>query len=182
MNTSSASTAKNRSRLGPIAPRSVVTGLIGAVAMSVFYVVVVAGASGSWQHLAEQASEDWYLLVLVIAGFAVQVTLFAELRHRYRLQAAAAAAGGAGMGASTVGMVACCAHHLADLLPFLGATGLAAFLYDHRVAFVLVGVGLNAIGIAIALRRLRRTSIHRDQTMTSTRLDPSVRSASQIDR
>jgi hypothetical protein len=127
--------------------------------MSAFYVAVVAGASESWTHVGDQVSEDWVLLALVLAGFAVQVALFTELRHRYRLQAAVAATSGAGIGASTAGMVACCAHHLADLLPFLGATGLAAFLYDYRLAFVLVGVGVNAVGIAITVLRLRRTPI-----------------------
>ena len=162
--------AGNR-KVGPIAARSVVAGVIGVVVMSVFYVAVVAGASGSWQHMTDQASTDWYLLVLVIGGFGVQVTLFSELRRRYRLQAAAAAAGTAGMGASTVGMVACCAHHLADLLPFLGAAGVAAFLYDYRVAFVLVGVGINAIGIAIVVRRLRQLSVPRATAAQSATAD-----------
>lgn len=142
-----------------IARRSILAGIVGAVAMVAFYSAAVAGASGSWSHLTDQASDDWYLLVLVIGGFGIQVALFTELRRRYRLQAAAATASGAGMGASTVGMVACCAHHLADLLPFLSATGLAAFLYDYRVAFVLVGVGFNAAGITIAARRLRQVPV-----------------------
>jgi hypothetical protein len=153
-----------------LAPRSVLAGVLGAVGMTVFYVAVVAGASGSWDHSTDQASQDWYLLVLVIGGFAVQVALFSELRRRYRLQAAAAAAGTAGMGASTVGMVACCAHHLADLLPFLGASGAAAFLYDYRIAFVLVGVGVNAIGITLAYRRLQQTPIPPSEPP-----DPSLR-------
>ena len=79
-----------RRAIGPIAARSVVFGILGVIAMSVFYVAVVAGASGSWQHMADQAFTDWYLLVLVIGGFGVQVTLFSELRRRYRLQADAA--------------------------------------------------------------------------------------------
>jgi len=38
-----------------------------------------------------------------------------------------------GTSTSAVGMVACCAHHLADLVPLLGATGLAAFLFAGAV-------------------------------------------------
>lgn len=142
-----------------LAPRSMALGGIGAIGMSAFYVAIVAGASQSWEHLGDQASADWKLLLLVITGFGIQVALFAELRRRYRLQAAVAATTGAGIGASSAGMVACCAHHLADLLPFLGASGAAAFLYDYRLAFVLVGVGVNAVGITVAIRRLRRTPI-----------------------
>jgi hypothetical protein len=137
--------------------RSIVAGIAAALGMSLFYIAVVAGASQSWTHLGDQVADDWALLVFVLAGFAVQVALFTELRYRYRLQATVALTSGAGMGASTAGMVACCAHHIADLLPFLGATGAAAFLYDYRIAFVLVGIGVNAVGVTIAVRRLRRT-------------------------
>lgn len=144
--------------VGRFSRRSVLAGLLAAFGMAVFYALVVGFASGSARHLGEQASQDWYLLAVVIGGFAVQVACFVELRGRERLRATEAAAGGAAAGASTAGMIACCAHHLADLLPFLGATGLAAFLYDYRLAFVLVGVGVNTIGIILAVRRLRRTT------------------------
>jgi hypothetical protein len=56
-------------------------------------------------------------------------------------------------------MVACCAHHLADLAPFIGATGAAAFLTDYRIPFMVVGIGVNAIGIAVTARRLGRTTL-----------------------
>jgi hypothetical protein len=36
------------------------------------YVVVVAGSSGSWDHLADQARRDWYYLIAIIGGFAVR--------------------------------------------------------------------------------------------------------------
>lgn len=140
---------------GAVNTRSLRAGVIAAAALAAFYVVVVAGASRSLDHLVDQAGADWYFLVAIIGGFGTQVTLLAELRHRHRLHAQAMAAGSAGAGASTAGMVACCAHHLADLVPFLGATGFAAFLIDWRVPFMVMGIGVNAIGIALAARRLR---------------------------
>ncbi len=138
--------------------RSLRAGALAGAGMALFYVIVVVGASGSWEHLADQARQDWYYLLAILAGFSVQVALLAELRHRQRLQHDVAVAGGAGAGASTVGMVACCAHHLADLLPFIGATGAAAFLTDYRIAFMVIGIGVNAVGIAIAAHRLERTT------------------------
>ena len=122
-----------------------------------FYMVVVAGASGSWDHFTDQARQDWYYLVLIVGGVGTQLALMSELRRRHRLHHGAAAASGAGAGASTVGMVACCAHHIADLAPFIGATGAAAFLIDYRVPFMIAGIGVNAIGVAVGVRRLRRT-------------------------
>lgn len=136
--------------------RSVRAGAIGAGALVAFYALVVGFASGSLEHLGDQARADWYLLVPIIAGFGVQVGLMAELRRRHRLHRASMVAGGTGTAGSAAGMVACCAHHLADLAPFLGASGAATFLYDRRLAFMLGGLAVNAIGVAVALRRLRR--------------------------
>ena len=138
--------------------RSVRAGLLAAAGLTAFYVVVVWGASGSAGHLVDQASSDWYFLALIIGGFGVQVGLVSELRRRRRLQRAAAMAGGAGMGASTAGMIACCAHHIADLAPFIGATGAATFLTAYRIPFMVFGIGVNAVGVAVAARRLHQTS------------------------
>jgi hypothetical protein len=135
-------------------PRSVRAGALASAGLMLFYVAVVAGASGSWDHLTDQARQDWYYLALIVGGFGTQIALMSELRRRHRLHHGAAAASGAGAGASTVGMVACCAHHLADLAPFIGATGAAAFLTDYRIPFMIVGIGVNAVGVAVAARRL----------------------------
>ncbi len=150
-----ARTAKGKARR---LPRSFWIGALAAGAMALLYAAVVGGVSGSADHLAEQVRTDWYLLLPIVVGFGVQVGLLAELRHRHRMGGAAASASAAGAGASTAGMVACCAHHLADLVPFVGATAAATFLYDYRLAFMLVGLGVNAVAITIATRRLRAAS------------------------
>ena len=137
--------------------RSVRTAALAASGLALFYVTVVSTASGSFAHLIDQAAKDWYFLALIIGGFGVQVGLVSELRRRHRLQHATAVAGGAGMGASTAGMIACCAHHIADLAPFIGATGAATFLTDYRIPFMVVGIGVNSVGVAVAARRLRNT-------------------------
>jgi hypothetical protein len=136
--------------------RSVRAGALGAAGLIAFYAVVVGFASGSAGHLVDQARQDWYLLGPIIAGFGVQVGLMAELRRRHRLHRASMVAGGTGTAGSAAGMVACCAHHLADLAPFLGASGAATFLYDRRVVFMLAGLAVNGAGVAVAVRRLRR--------------------------
>ncbi len=143
--------------------RSVRTAAIATAVLALFYVGVVWGASGSFDHLVEQARLDWYYLAVIMGGFGLQVALVSELRRRQRLQRSVAVAGSAGMGASTAGMIACCAHHIADLAPFIGATGAATFLIDYRVPFMIVGVGVNAVGVAIAARRLHLTPKPREQ-------------------
>jgi hypothetical protein len=56
-------------------------------------------------------------------------------------------------------MVASCAHHVADLAPIIGASGAAVFLTDYRVPIMIVGITVNAVGVAIAVRRLRRMPV-----------------------
>jgi hypothetical protein len=138
--------------------RSLRWGLVASTALAAFYVVVLAWASG-WDHLRDQAGQDWWLLLPIVVGFGTQVALTAELRRRHRAHHLGATTG-AGTGASTVGMVACCAHHLADLVPLIGATGLAAFLLDWRIPFMLGGIAVNAIAVAVAARRLRDVTRH----------------------
>ena len=137
--------------------RSVRTAAIATVLLALFYVGVVWAASGSFQHVVDQAGRDWYYLALIVSGFGIQVALVSELRRRHRLQHSAALAGGAGIGSSSAGMVACCAHHIAELAPFIGATGAATFLIEYRIPFMIVGIGINAIGVAVAAHRLHHT-------------------------
>lgn len=67
-----------------------------------------------------QLATDAVFVGLIATGFGSQIALFVELRtvdHRHR---AAAAVTAAGTGTSAAAMLACCAHHLVDLLPLVG--------------------------------------------------------------
>ncbi|HEX6208186.1 MAG TPA: hypothetical protein VF058_07500 [Actinomycetota bacterium] len=144
-------------------PRSLRVGAVAAAGMAIFYVTVVWGLSGSLDHLLEQLRLDWYLLLPIVAGFGVQVGLVAELRRRHSARRAAMAAGATGAGSSTVGMIACCVHHLADLAPLVGAGAAASFLVDYRVPFMVAGIAINAAGIAVAARALRHLGGAREE-------------------
>ena len=58
-------------------------------------------------------------------------------------------------------MAACCAHHLTDVLPFVGLAGLAAFLAEYQLLFIIGGVLSNAVGIAIMLETIQRHGLSR---------------------
>ncbi|HEX7165533.1 MAG TPA: hypothetical protein VF230_01000 [Acidimicrobiales bacterium] len=138
--------------------RSLRWGLVAGAGIAAFYVGVLT-LSADWQHLRDQTRQDWWLLVPIVAGFGTQVALMVELRRRHRAHHLGATTG-TGTSASAVGMVACCAHHVAELVPLLGATGLAAFLFDWRVPFMLAGIAINAVAISIAARRLHQLNTH----------------------
>jgi hypothetical protein len=52
-------------------------------------------------------------------------------------------------------MLACCAHHVADLLPLVGLSAAAVFLNQYKTPLLLVGLGMNLAGIMVIARQLR---------------------------
>ena len=142
--------------------RSAGWGAGAAGALAGFYVAVLA-SSGGWEHLVDQARTDWWLLAPIVLAFGTQVALSVELRHRHRAHHLATT--GAGTGASAVGMVACCAHHLVDLVPLLGAAGIAGFLFDWRIPLMVAGLGINLAAVAVAVRRL--SHLHQPEGVVS---------------
>jgi hypothetical protein len=136
--------------------RSLRWGAAAAAALAGFYIVALL-ASGGWRHLVDQSWTDGWLLVPIIAAFGTQVALTSELRRRHHGQHLAATAG-TSSGASGVGMVACCAHHLVDLVPLLGAAGIAGFLFDWRIPLMAGGLTVNLVAVTIAWRRLAQLS------------------------
>ncbi len=149
-------------KLGP----PVVVGMLGALFLAGLYLGIVTLAQG-WDHAVELFWQDKVLVAPIIAGFGIQVGLYTFIKTG--LHATARGMGtmtGAGGGTSTVAMVACCAHHVADVLPVLGLTAAATFLAAYRVTFMLVGLGTTLLGIGIMIVILVRERRKITQVMT----------------
>ena len=139
------------------------TGTLGALFLTILYLGIVSLAE-SPTHALELFWEDRLIVIPIILGFGVQAGLYTILKKRLFVPVTStgpsAALTGASGATSTVAMVACCAHHVADVLPVLGLTAAATFLAAYRTAFMLVGLGMTFIGIAfmlfILLRERRR--------------------------
>lgn len=141
----------------------ILAGLGAALGLAAFYVAVIGLLSGDLQHGVTQVRDDLLLVAPLVAGFGVQAGLFVYTRRVMAArmgQAAPAAMGASGVGVSTATMVACCAHHATDVLPFLGIAGLAVFALDYKTPLMLVGIASNAAGIGLMAWRLRRATCH----------------------
>ena len=129
-------------------------GLVGAAMLTLIYFGIVSWAE-SPQHAIDLFWEDRWVVIPLILGFGVQSALYIILKKRLFVPIAhtgpSGALTGAGGGMSTVAMVACCAHHVADVLPILGLTAAAAFLAEYQLAFMLVGLGTTLVGIVVML-------------------------------
>ena len=139
----------------PIAPRSIAIGLVGAGALLGLYLSIISLAQGV-EHALEPFAADALFVGLIAAGFGTQIALFAELRTVDRRHRASAAVTAAGTGTITAAMLACCAHHLVDLLPLVGLSAAAVFLNAYKTPLFVVGIGMNVIGIVVIARQLQR--------------------------
>lgn len=136
-----------------------VGGLLGALALVGLYMGII-GVAESPSHALQQLKTDAIWVALVSIGFGTQIGLYLRVRGLVRRRGANKALTGAGTGASTLGMVACCAHHLTDLAPLIGLTGLTAFLSQYRLAFIIGGLAVNLVGILWSIRTLRQVTRH----------------------
>jgi len=139
---------------GPV-PRAAGVGLLGAAGLLGFYLVVVWLGSKSWSHAVDLLLTDRYYVAAVAAGFGIQIGLYAYVRRLLRgdhgLKSSTAVAA-AGTGTSTTSMIACCLHHVADVLPVVGLSGAAVFLSNYKIPLIVVGLITNAIGITLMTR------------------------------
>ncbi len=136
------------------AGRAAAVGLAAAAGLLGFYLGTLTLAQG-WEHAVRQLLQEdrWYIAAIVV-GFGLQVGLFSHLRRRHGRAPRAGVA--ASTGASGTAMVACCAHHLTDVLPLLGASAAAVFLSEYRTQLLWLGIAANAAGTAYLLRLLLR--------------------------
>jgi hypothetical protein len=135
----------------------VVAGLVGAALLVGLYLGLVTWAQ-DWTHARDLLWDDRYFVSAIAAGFGTQIGLYIYLRQavRRRQMAAPGVVTAVGAGTSSAAMIACCAHHLADVLPLVGLSGLAVFLGDYRLPLMILGIGVNAIGVAVMLRLVVR--------------------------
>lgn len=135
------------------------TGFAGAVLIAAIYFGIVSLAE-SPSHALEQFWQDRWFVIPIILGFGVQVALYTILKLRLFVPISSAGPSGAMLGAggstSALAMVACCAHHVTDVLPILGLTAAATFLAQYRLVFMAIGLGTTVLGIGIMLYILIR--------------------------
>lgn len=132
-------------------------GVLGMLGLMLFYVGVITLAQG-WSHARDQLVLDRWFLGAIMLGFGTQVGLYTYLRGLH----GHAAAGGlaTSTGTSSVAMLACCAHHLADILPIIGVAGAAVLLNTYKTPLLWLSIGMNGIGIVYLLWKIVQQRQH----------------------
>ncbi len=136
-----------------------IAGLAGSIFLAGLYFGLVSWAE-SPQHALDLFWEERWIVIPIIVGFGVQMALYTILKKRLFVPISDTWSSGVITGASgttsALAMVACCAHHVTDVLPILGLTAAATFLAEYQTAFMLVGLITTYVGIAVMLYILIR--------------------------
>jgi len=136
--------------------RHILVGIGAAVLLIIVYLGIITLAQGL-THALKLAAEMWYWVLALAGGFGIQAGLFSFIRQSIRERQVAATGSIAASGSVSAGsMAACCAHHLSDVLPLLGLSGVAIFLVRYQLFFIIVGVLSNIVGITIMLETIQR--------------------------
>lgn len=125
--------------------RSILLGLAAASALLGAYFLILTAVS-DWQFTLDQFFTFWYFIVALALGFGLQIGLFTYLRNAVHAHCSGKVVAVSGS-TSTVAMVSCCAHYLANVLPVISVTGLVAFVGQYQVELFWFGLASNAIGI-----------------------------------
>jgi hypothetical protein len=118
-------------------------GIASILAMIALYYALLASLTGDSLHPFILFIEKWYFLAPLILGFGVQMFLFQRLRL---LHLPGAGVAGVSTGTSGIAMAACCAHHLADVVPVLGLLGISTFMAAYVDWFLAFGTVMNVVG------------------------------------
>ncbi|MFA6024401.1 MAG: hypothetical protein WC777_04285 [Candidatus Gracilibacteria bacterium] len=55
---------------------------------------------------------------------------------------------------STLAMISCCAHYLANIIPILGVSGFLTVIPDYQEELFLVGLAFNILGLAYITKQI----------------------------
>ena len=133
--------------------KSAIYGFLGMMALLAVYLSVASLISG-WPFALSQFSQFWYFIVSLAIGFGIQIGLYAYLKsiiHKRNVAGGVLAISGT---TSTVAMLSCCAHYLANLLPILGAVGIVTFVAQYQIELFWVGILFNIGGILYIMNRV----------------------------
>lgn len=141
--------------------RPVTTGFLGSLGLTIFYIFILS-ISNSFDHAVAEFQRFWYLITPLVLLFGFQIGLFAYMAKRATAgKGSLALTGGISGGA----MVACCLHHLFEILPLIGLTGTALLLADYQASFLSIGIISGISGILWMLKNMQKHELYRQKGM-----------------
>lgn len=127
----------------------------------VFYFLIVSLISG-FPFALSQFKQYWYFLGSLALGFGVQVGLYVYLKELVKtsnMQMSGKTVAVTGT-TSTLAMISCCAHYLANIIPILGIAGAFSIIAEYQVKIFWVGLIFNLFGLVFIVTRIIKFKRH----------------------
>ena len=138
--------------------KSILYGIFASALMLGVYFVVLTLVSGR-EFAQSQFASFWYFIVSLAIGFGIQIGLYVHLKKLVVGKHGGGKMLGVTGTTSTVAMISCCAHYLANLLPILGTIGIVTFVAQYQTELFWVGLVFNIAGIIYIASKIRKHNI-----------------------
>ncbi|MEK7142558.1 MAG: hypothetical protein AAB818_03170 [Patescibacteria group bacterium] len=138
-----------------IAAKPILYGALASAFLFGIYFATLSLVSG-WNFAQYQFEAYWYFIVSLAAGFGIQIGLYYYLKQLVKNRGmivgdkTVAVTGTT----STLAMVSCCAHYLANIAPILGIAGVLSIIAQYQVKIFWIGLLFNAFGIAFIANKI----------------------------
>jgi hypothetical protein len=141
--------------------RRYIYAFLGSFSLTILYIGITSLGGGVELFKAE-FRELWYFLLPLIGGFGLQIWLFSHIRLYGKGEGKKEVATTGCV--STGSMIACCAHHVTDILPFVGLTAAAVVLADYQRPLLLIGNLSNVIGAIWMLDIIQKFHLYSEES------------------
>ncbi|MDO8451845.1 MAG: hypothetical protein Q7S76_03170 [bacterium] len=132
-----------------------VFGILGTIGLMSLYFATMTILNGL-EATIEQFQALWWLMVPLATGFGIQVGLVTKLRTLSRASTRSLVAGGS---SGSVAMLACCAHHITDILPMVGLSAASIVLLRYQPAILVTSFVINVLGVFFILKEIKKHSL-----------------------
>lgn len=136
--------------------KAVFHGFLATLALVSLYFVIMRAGSGSWDYTISELIRLRYFIASLLVGFGIQIGLFSYLKSCAKMTKLASGTTVTGATTSSVAMLACCAHHITDVIPLIGLSALSLVLVKYQVWFLSLGIASNLVGISLMGRQIWR--------------------------
>lgn len=146
--------------------KPLVFGIATSIILLSIYFSILTFAN-SFEHFTQEFKRMWYLLIPLVTGFGIQVGLytytkgFVKIRNITGATTSIAATGTV----STTSMVACCIHHISDVIPIIGISAASLFFTKYQAFFMIVGILSNIIGVTWMLKIIKEHNLYYKKSM-----------------
>lgn len=139
--------------------KSIVIGIGAGIALLALYFTVMAFTKTSLSEAIGQLYSLRFWVIPLILTFGIQIGIYVYISDCNKKHMVSGKSTAVSTTTSGTAMLACCAHHITNILPIIGLSVFATFLAKYQVWFLGLGIVSNIVGIGMLVRQLKKLKI-----------------------